>query len=139
MKKYLKDAKQLVNKYNRDYRTEFELEKKYDLFPENDEVYGYNPSNEWPGNHKSGVYLILDKYEEVIYVGQTTSFGYRFYQYFKPAGDHGVKYSDAWKGKPRYIVAIPVPDQDKKYERLSLEEYLIENLNPIDNTRGKTV
>lgn len=37
---------------------------------------------------------------------------------------------------PYAIVAIQAPDE-KKYERLSLEEYLIQNLLPIDNVRGK--
>ncbi|MBD5295989.1 MAG: GIY-YIG nuclease family protein [Bacteroides sp.] len=136
MNKTLKDAQLLIKAYNDEYHTEFEPMQKYDLFPENDETYGFK--QQWPGNGKAGVYLILDKDQQVIYVGQTSSFGSRFYQYFKPAGDLCIIRSSFWEGAPRYIVAIPVPNQDKKYERLSLEEYLIEKLNPIDNTRGKT-
>lgn len=85
---------------------------------------------------RAGVYLILDESGEIIYVGQSLSFGYRFYQYFLDKNGTCVVRSQNWTKVPAAIVAIAAPD-DKKYERLSLEEYLIERLSPVDNIRGK--
>ena len=129
-------ALELIEEYNQHYHTEFEPLKPYHLFPnKNGECEFKNQS--WPGNERAGVYLILSKDDEVLYVGESNSLGRRFYSYFRP-GDNGecIVLSENWSEKPYAIIAIPAPD-DRKYERLSLEEYLIQYLRPIDNVRGK--
>ena len=128
-------AKKLVENYNSKYNTSFQLYQPYKLTRCSDGEYGFENS-QWPCNGKVGVYLILSDDDDVIYVGQTRSFGYRFYQYFKDDDGTCVPRSPYWTKTPKTIVAIPAPN-DAKYERPSLEEYLIENLNPCDNTRGK--
>lgn len=133
MKPTLNNARDLLKKYNEKYITNFELGKEYALYPESDDEYGFKDC--WPCNEQAGVYLILDENKEVIYVGQAKILGIRFYYHFKPV-DGKCVLRGQWRKKPKYIVALPAPD-DAKYERLSLEEYLIQNLQPIDNTLGK--
>lgn len=105
------------------------------LFPDQAGVCDFR-DRQWPGNGHAGVYLVMTSDGEVIYVGQTLSFGYRFSQYFKDENGNCVVRSSSWSVTPASLVVIEV-DDDKKYERLSLEEYLIERLMPIDNIRGK--
>lgn len=129
------NALKLVEEYNLLYHTKFEGSPKYRLVPDGKGVCEFKERS-WPCNGHAGVYLILAAKDEVVYIGQSISFGYRFYQYFKDNNGTCVPRSENWTKDPAGIVAISAPD-DKKYERLSLEEYLIERLKPIDNTRGK--
>lgn len=134
MSKKLRDAKVLIEAYNEHYNTHFELHEIYKLYPTEGE-YGF--TEPWPCGDNGGVYLIIDENQTVIYVGQTKAFGRRFYQYFAMVDDRCVLRSPNWRGNPDAIVVIPIADA-VAYERLSLEEYLILNLNPIDNTLGKS-
>ena len=128
-------AIELVEKYNQRYHTAFEPLSPYHLFPdENGECEFKHQS--WPGNERAGVYLILSKDDEVLYVGESNSLGRRFYSYFRDDEGKCIILSDNWSKEPYAIISIPAPD-DRRYERLSLEEYLIQNLRPIDNIRGK--
>lgn len=131
----LTNARKLIDEYNRRYNTSFTMSEVWHLFPNEDGVCEFRDQS-WPCNGHAGVYLVLAKDEEVLYVGQTLSFGYRFSQYFKNDNGNCVVRSSIWSQSPASIVAVAAPD-DKKYERLSLEEYLIERLMPIDNIRGK--
>lgn len=135
MESKLSYALKLIEDYNQLYKTSFTAESKYRLFPGSDGEYEFKDRS-WPLNHHAGVYIILTEDDEVIYVGQSGSFGYRFYQYFKDNNGNCVVRSANWSKQPFAIVAIGVPN-DKKYERLSLEGYLIEKLQPIDNKVGK--
>lgn len=131
----LNHALSLIEKYNQEYKTAFQASDIYHLYTSEDGVCEFKGQS-WPCNGHAGVYMILSEKKEVLYVGQTLSFGSRFYQYFKDKNGTCVVRSPYWSETPNAIVAIPAPD-DKKYERLSLEEYLIERLQPTDNTRGK--
>lgn len=131
----LTNARKLIEEYNRYYHTSFNMSEPWHLFPNKYGVCEFSDQT-WPCNGRAGVYLILAEDGEVLYVGQTLSFGYRFSQYFKNDNGNCVIRSSSWSEKPASIVVVAAPD-DKQYERLSLEEYLIENLKPIDNTRGK--
>lgn len=123
----------LVELYNKKYSTKFKLGEPYNLYPNDENEYGFY--REWPSNGKGGVYLILDKNKEVIYVGETNSFGRRFASYFTPDVDRRcIVKSEYWKGTPHYIITLEAPDE-ALYERLSLEAYLIKELEPIDNTK----
>ena len=135
MNKSLAEVRSLIDAYNVKYNTNFVLEKKYKLFPSEDGEYGIKEYS-WPGNQKAGVYLILDELDNIIYVGQSSSLGRRFYHYFKGSDGVCTYREGSWSATPKAIVAIVAPD-DARYERLSLEEYLIERLQPADNIRGK--
>lgn len=135
MNKTLDVAQKLICGYNEKYNTNFVLEKKYKLFPSEDGEYGIKEYS-WPGNQKAGVYLILDEYNNIIYVGQSASLGSRFYHYFKGSDGIFTYREGSWSTIPKSIVAIIAPD-NAKYQRLSLEEYLIERLQPSDNINGK--
>lgn len=131
----LTNAQKLIEEYNRLYGTSFTTTDPYRLFPGEDGEYEFK-NKSWPCNGRAGVYLIMDENCDIIYVGQTLSFGYRFYQYFKDKNGTCVVRSQNWSKEPAIIVAVAAPD-NKKYERLSLEEFLIERLTPIDNIRRK--
>ena len=135
MDKTIEVTQKLVEAYNEKYNTKFVLHEPYKLFPTEEGEYGIKEYS-WPGNQKAGVYLILDEHDNIIYVGQSSSLGYRFYHYFKGSDGICTYREGSWSFKPNAIVAIIAPDE-AKYERLSLEEYLIERLQPTDNIRGK--
>lgn len=128
----LNEALGLVRDYERRYNTAFEVSGLYSLFPKEGE-YGFTQS--WPFLDDGGVYLILNDLKEVIYVGKADVFGHRLYDHF-----HGSKEcvicEPGWKSKPAYVVNIKVP-ADRLYENLSLEGFLIKELDPEDNTRGR--
>jgi hypothetical protein len=134
---------EFIEKYTLDFRNpnlkEFEKSPFYDLFPDE------NTSNEflkWPNeyyhNGRFGVYLILDDVFDVIYVGKANNIGKRLGSYFKYNKQNKTCLirHDSWKKKPKYIFSIAV-ENETWFECLSLEEYLIWNIQPIDNKRSK--
>lgn len=133
MKVYYQIAIELVSYYQMKYNTQFEISELYSLYPEDNE-YGFTES--WPFLDSGGVYLILNKDKEVIYVGKTDKFGHRLYDHFREGADGKcIIQEQGWKNQPFYIINIKVPD-DRLYENLSLEGYLISVLDPDDNIRG---
>lgn len=128
-------AKHLIEKYNQMYNTNFVCEPKWRLRPDENGEWEFK-DEVWPGIHKAGVYLFLSQDDRVIYVGQGISLSRRFYDRFRNENGIGVHKNDSWSEPIYSIVAIVAPDE-RKYERLSLEEFLIGELQPIDNTRGK--
>lgn len=128
-------ALELIEYYQLRYNTRFEISNIYSLFPEGDE-YGFTES--WPFLNNGGVYLILDKNKNVIYVGKTDNFGHRLYDHFRE-GSEGecIIFEKGWKNQPHYIINIKVSDE-RIYENLSLEGYLISILDPDDNTIGRS-
>lgn len=132
----LDNAISLIQVYIDRYKVKLEVTEPFDLFPENSEKYSI-ANNSWPGNHRAGAYLILNPEFEVIYIGQSDSLGRRFSQYFKSCGGKcEIIHPHSWNGLPRYIVSVVVPKKEQ-HIRLSLEEYLIQGLDPIDNIRGR--
>lgn len=122
-----------LDEYNNRYNTKFKLSDRYSLFPKEEGEYGYN--DEWPGNKHAGVYLVMTKDYEILYVGQSKDIGQRLYEHFPPCnGSCNIK--EIWQKPPYYLYIITVPD-NAIWERLSLEEFLIQKFEPIDNKRGK--
>ncbi len=136
MKINYKIALELVAYYQMRYNTQFEISSIYSLFPEEGE-YGFTES--WPFLNNGGVYLILDESKNVIYVGKADKFGSRLYDHFREDCEGGcIIREPGWKNQPRYVINIKVAD-DRIYENLSLEGYLIKVLDPDDNTRGRNI
>lgn len=122
-----------IDTYNDCYNTSFtELTERYSLFPKGDNEYGY--TKEWPNNNMPGVYFVLDQNEELLYIGQSKSLGKRLYNHFPPSSNGcTIKEGEKLKGAC-YLYTTSCP-KEKPWERLSLEEYLINELNPPRNER----
>lgn len=105
-------------------------------FPKGEE-YGYK--DEWPGNKHAGVYFVMSENDHLLYVGQSKDLGQRLYQHFPPSGEREnpvCTFKENWSMQPYFLYVSITPD-DAIWERLSLEEFLIQKFNPIDNISGK--
>lgn len=93
----------------------------------------------WPNNGRPGCYAIFDCSFNLIYIGKAKNLGKRLGDYFKvdpddPTRKRGVpKIKDAWKPDPNFVLTVGL---DNAYEAPSLEEYLIEKLQPRGNRIG---
>ena len=137
-KPQLIDVLELVNEYSEKYRGKnlgkFKISNIYDLFPDSKDTYGW--FHEWPNNGRYGIYLIMDKDHNVIYVGESTNIGNRLGNYFQKLEDKSCKIVHNWHKTPKYVCTIAVPTETW-FERLALEEFLIYNVQPIDNKKSK--
>lgn len=133
----ISNIKEALNEYNNRYNTHFQIGDKYALFPKGDE-YGYK-KNEWPGNKHAGVYFVMSEENKLLYIGQSKDLGQRLYSHFPPKGTPNnpiCTFKGNWSIQPCFLYVTTVPD-NAIWERLSLEEFLIQKFNPIDNTLGK--
>jgi hypothetical protein len=116
----------------------------YDLYPEKgypDPRVGYRWPEKWPHNDRAGVYVFLDENLEVLYIGKASmhnTLGARLGMYVQYDADKKceLRHSSLWKGAPRYVFVIAVPE-DSRFEAASLEEYLIGQIPTSDNTNGQ--
>lgn len=92
----------------------------------------------WPHAERHGVYLMLGKNGDVLYIGKAStlrSLGARLGDYFPDKTSKKVRFY--WKHwTPHYVITVAVP-QDNPFEAASLEEYLVSTLCPEHNTVGK--
>ena len=140
------DALAAIKNYEDEHRhpgrPRFDISLPFDLFPhvgppclKCDQV--------WPGIYphasRAGVYLILDDQARVLYVGKASmrnDIGSRLGTYFGYAVDRTTcNVRGSWTNQPRFVVAVDVP-VDSLFEAPSLEEFLIDRLQPVDNQRG---
>ncbi len=133
----LEKINEIIESYSKEYRSQklepFKISLKYHLFPQKDE-YGWPET--WP-HTGSGVYIICDDTDEIIYVGQSKELGLRLSSYFSFGENKSVRIKhNGWH--PTSLVTISVP-KSSPFERLSLEEFLINKLNPLYNIIGKFV
>ncbi|WP_227421945.1 GIY-YIG nuclease family protein [Pacificispira spongiicola] len=93
----------------------------------------------WPNNGRPGCYAIFDRDLKLLYIGKTINFGKRLGEHFKvdptdPTRKRGLpKTTEAWSPKAHYVLTVAL---DHAYEAPSLEEYLIEKLQPCGNRMG---
>lgn len=127
---------ELIDQYSEKYRgpnlEKFEIGNQYFLFPNSEIQNKSGWPKKWQFCGNAGVYLFIDKNDEVIYVGETTHFGNRFGSYFSGKIDNLLKHN--WSSKPHSVLQIKVPSESS-FERLALEEYLIKKTNPLENKR----
>lgn len=143
----LQDLVEAVNRYMERYRhpamPKYTVGKLYDLCP--NEV-GSNKTCEsswpdtWPNCHDAGIYAILDIELNVLYIGKSSmqgSVGARLSSYFVYGDDRSCnfKHEPYWTSRPRFVWTVAVPESTR-FEAPALEEYLIRELRPRDNTRG---
>ena len=94
-------------------------------------------SKPWPNNHRFGVYLIFDERVALLYVGKSSGMGIgrRLYDWFGQ-GERCRVSPGHWSRRPRYVLSAAVP-VEMHFEASALEEYLIRELDPCDNARGR--
>jgi hypothetical protein len=121
-----------------------EISEPYALFSEGEVPIGSIWPSQYPHSERRGVYLIFSKAEVLLYVGKAAKqqIGNRLGTYFSADREtgacrvkHPVGLADGWTERPTYIVTIAVPDAMGD-EASKLEEYLIKQLQPCDNTVG---
>jgi hypothetical protein len=120
---------------------ELNISDYYALFPDNARsdipISGEWDSDYYPYQDQAGVYLFFDEDLDLMYVGKTDrNFGYRLYNYFRGNGVCKVVHP-GWTKTPYYVVTIPIEkSQSHTVSPVALEDYLIDRLQPYDNTRG---
>lgn len=114
--------------YNMRYRTAFQLGASYEI------------SRDWhdrnfPDAERAGCYLFFDEDRKLVYIGKCSlnhSLGRRIASYFVLGPEsRSPQARHSWDAAPFYLRTIPV---ERAYEAPSLEEYLIEVLQPPANT-----
>lgn len=101
-------------------------------------IYGKWPEV-WPNAERKGVYLILGGEYQLLYVGKASAnntLGVRLSSYFVYDSDCSCKVvHQGWTKPPRYVVTVAVPE-GLTFEAPAIEEYLIGELNPPNNSIG---
>ncbi|WP_151444881.1 nucleotide excision repair endonuclease [Halomonas lysinitropha] len=135
----LEAIKREIESYHQNYRHSDlnppNVSDIYNLFPKGELGGGENswPST-WPNNGLPGVYFIFDEDLVLLYVGKAKNLGSRLSSYFKYASDRTCRVKDtSWRVKPHFLLTASV---DRFFEAPSLEEYLIEKLQPSHNSIG---
>lgn len=127
-----------ASKFRREDFEKLKTSKIFDLFPEEQTDFPKAPldwnKDSWPNGNKSGVYLVYNKEQKLIYIGTARHLGNRLGVYFGAQKKCQVK--QVWGDRPRYLITVGVPDETW-FEAHSLEAYLISKLNPPLNTVGK--
>ena len=147
----LNDARVAIERYIAQYRRPdlppLDSSGLYVLFPDahvppGEAVEGRWPEDKWPHADRRGIYMILNRELEVLYVGKASQgpIGGRLAHYFKYNPDRKTcrvvhAGPGGWSSPPIYVVVVAVPDE-LAFEAAALEEYLIRELQPSDNTLG---
>jgi hypothetical protein len=147
--KKLGNVQSAVRRYHNAYRNPKlrrpRLSGLYALFPGSNGAHKANFSwpEAWPDAEEPGVYMVFDSRLNLLYVGKARKIGWRLSEYFRYGktrqgglilGQCGVSKRYTWSRRPEYIATVRV---DQAFEASSLEEYLIVELRPPDNTAGK--
>jgi len=129
--KNIDDLRRSIHKMNQQYRLhgieQLELTEPIDIVK--------NPHAPCPGNKNPGVYIFLDEAMNVLYVGKASCgniIGGRLKRHFN------AKWQPVDDKSPgcRFITAIPLPPGHYS-EASKIEEFLIAELNPPRNDKGK--
>jgi hypothetical protein len=90
----------------------------------------------WPNGNQPGVYLIFSTNMELLYVGMSGHLGSRLNCWFwwEAGPGSGCKVMHNWKNRPHYVATVAL---GRAFEALGLEGFLIEELNPPENTLGR--
>jgi hypothetical protein len=141
------DLLRYVSIYQELYRSStqvpFEIGPPYDLFPlrgpEKTPCGGRWPES-WPHLSRAGVYAFLSDEGELLYIGKASfrnSLAARLSTYCGYEAGPGTpcRLYHQWKTNPRYVVTIAVPESTR-FEASALEEFLIGELQPPENSIG---
>ena len=124
--------KERISWYCERFQLDMQPSEIYALYPQDNE-YGW-PA-EYPNSRHAGIYAMLDKNKNVIYIGKSNNIGYRMSSYFAYDENKGCKLKDSRVEGVAYIITFATKDNEK-YACSSLEEFLISELSPQCNTIG---
>ncbi len=121
-------VKAYQSKYRNPSLPEFEISDSYNLKEDWPDI--------WPHAERTGCYVILGANKEILYVGKASlgsAIGKRLSTHFVYGPNKECLPKYKWETQPCCVAAIAVHDA---IEAPSLEEYLIRELRPADNTIG---
>lgn len=128
------DLKNKIQWYSNRFRVNFVLGENYSLFPQNGE-YGW--PKPWKNPDSAGIYALLDSDKNVVYIGTTSKLGKRLNHYFG-YGENGKCVLKDKRVSDIFYVITYLSQPDEPYTCLSLEGFLIAELNPKFNKNGRT-
>lgn len=140
---FLREVRAYQERYRPPTLVPFEIAAPYDLFPERG-AGSLSCQQKWPDSWlypmRAGVYGFFSEEAKVLYVGKASfrsSISARLATYCGSQEGRGspCKLSNQWKGFPRYVVIVAVPEETR-FEASALEEFLISKLQPPENSIG---
>lgn len=106
----------------------------YALYPKEGE-YGW--PQPWPIPDFAGIYAFLDSNKTIVYIGKASQMGARLSHYFRYGENGKCILMDKRIGDISYVQCYSCSPEEP-YACLSLEEYLISEMNPKYNKIGRT-
>ena len=106
----------------------------YALYPKEEE-YGW--PQPWPNPDSAGIYIFLDSNKTILYIGKASQMGARLSHYFGYGENAKCILKDKRIDDISYVQCYSCSPEEP-YACLSLEEYLISEMNPKYNKIGRT-
>ena len=106
----------------------------YALYPKEEE-YGW--PQPWPNPDSAGIYIFLDSNKTIVYIGKASQMGARLSHYFGYGENAKCILKDKRIDDISYVQCYSCSPEEP-YACLSLEEYLISEMNPKYNKIGRT-
>jgi hypothetical protein len=133
MSKFMEALTKYRTTYRRSQLPDLLVSEPYMLSPSSDQPeHALCWPREFPTSKRVGVYAIFGQADNVLYVGRSWLMGRRLCDYF--GGGTKPDLSMNWSEPPAFIVTVAVPEK-MEWEAAGLEEFLIDELDPPDNTR----
>lgn len=141
---FLKAVSTYQERFRSPAQSLFEVGQPYDLFPLRGATAvpcGGKWPEPWPHPLRAGVYAFLSDNGELLYIGKASfrnSIAARLSTYCGYEAGRGSQclLYHQWKtAAPRYVVTIAVPESTR-FEASALEEFLINELQPPENSIG---
>lgn len=134
MTKGLDSLKNAIKWYEDRFCVSFTPAEIYALYPKEGE-YGW--PQPWPIPDFAGIYAFLDSNKTIVYIGKASQMGARLCHYFRYGENGKCILMDKRIGDISYVQCYSCSPEEP-YACLSLEEYLISEMNPKYNKIGRT-
>lgn len=134
MTKGLDSLKNAIKWYEDRFCVSFTPAEIYALYPKEGE-YGW--PQPWPIPDFAGIYAFLDSNKTIVYIGKASQMGARLSHYFRYGENGKCILMDKPIGDISYVQCYSCSPEEP-YACLSLEEYLISEMNPKYNKIGRT-
>lgn len=134
MTKGLDCLKNAIKWYEDRFCVRFTPAEIYALYPKEGE-YGW--PQPWPIPDFAGIYAFLDSNKTIVYIGKASQMGARLSHYFGYGKNGKCILKDKRIDDISYVQCYSCSPEEP-YACLSLEEYLISDMNPKYNKIGRT-